>query len=71
MANLRLQPSERVLKIGWERDCERGGVDGEARGGSIFETRLVVLSSASSSAGTANSGSFWKPRNLEAAFEAI
>jgi len=32
--------SERVLKIERERDCERGGADGEARGGRIFPKNL-------------------------------
>jgi hypothetical protein len=31
---------ERVLKIDLEWDCERGGVDGEARRGRIFERNL-------------------------------
>jgi hypothetical protein len=31
---------ERVLKKDLEGDCERGGVDGEARRGRIFERNL-------------------------------
>ena len=40
--------SERVLKIDRERDCERGGADGEARRGRIFERNLQPRSNEAS-----------------------